>query len=178
MEAQVERKRGRPRKEIYEASEDTTHESQNYAVENSNESGLSLVTESRSDPNDISLNKSDFPESEPSAAEPVQDAPSIVDVPMDIISLAGDMLPSPSPKASIPEIPHGWQDISSAPRNGVPVEVMDEFHTNIANVFWKKTRAFANPTHRWVETGFWCGELSGQKLNFIPVYWKYRERRR
>lgn len=75
-------------------------------------------------------------------------------------------------------IPEGYSDIGSAPRNGLPIVVSDETGANVVAVYWKKTRAFANTKHKWIDTGFWAGELSGQKINFIPSYWKMRDRRR
>jgi hypothetical protein len=74
------------------------------------------------------------------------------------------------------KIPDGYSSIESAPHNGIPITVSDG--KNTANVTWRKTRAFANATHRWEETGLWSDELSGQKITFVPLFWKHRERRR
>jgi hypothetical protein len=76
-----------------------------------------------------------------------------------------------------PVVPEGWFDIFTAPRSGIPIEMMDS-KMNKATVHWKRTRAFANPTHRWEETGFWANEISGQKIDFVPEFWKYPDRRR
>lgn len=171
MEAQqVERKRGRPRKEDYEAFKEKVSESPDDSSQEDNRAGLSVVAESGTD--EVEVLKDDILMEGATVISPGDGY--ISEPPVQPLANKAEFVREVADKSP----PYGWQDITSAPRNGTPIEVMDELNTNIANVYWKKTRAFANPTHKWQETGFWCGELSGQKINFSPVYWRQRSWRR
>ena len=60
------------------------------------------------------------------------------------------------------------------PRNGTPVLITDNPQKPGVTAFWKKTRAFANPTKKWQTTGIWCDYLTGVKVPFEPKYWRAR----
>lgn len=74
----------------------------------------------------------------------------------------------------------GWKPIDSnlvsdlPPRNGMPIRISEEPKGDGVLAQWKKTRAFANPTKRWIETGIWIDFMSGLKVNFEPKYWRER----
>lgn len=63
---------------------------------------------------------------------------------------------------------------SLPPRNGMPIRVSDSVNDSGVVVFWKKTRAFANPTKKWEITGKWCNFLTGVPISFEPRYWRER----
>lgn len=69
---------------------------------------------------------------------------------------------------------HNWEPISSVPRNGFPVKLTDDVSLSGVVAFWRKSRAFANATHRWEETGFWTNSETGKNINFTPLWWKDR----
>lgn len=75
---------------------------------------------------------------------------------------------NPLPKC---DAPHA---ILLPPRNGTPVRVSESTQGSGVTAFWKKTRAFANPTKKWETTGIWCDYLTGVKVPFTPKYWKDR----
>lgn len=60
------------------------------------------------------------------------------------------------------------------PRNGMPVRL--SFTPNGEGIlgFWKRTRAFSNPTKKWVDHGKWCDFLTGYDMAFTPRYWRER----
>lgn len=72
------------------------------------------------------------------------------------------------------EISHSWQPISTVLHNGLPVKLTDDPNKTGTIAFWRKTRAFANATHRWEETGFWTDGITGKTISFIPLWWKDR----
>lgn len=69
---------------------------------------------------------------------------------------------------------YGWEDIGKAPRNGVGCFVSEKPTGEGVLVFWKKTRAFANATHRWEDYGKFVDFLTGVDLNFKPLFYKPR----
>lgn len=69
---------------------------------------------------------------------------------------------------------YDYNDISTAPRNGTLIIVSETGEDKGDIVFWKKTRAFANATHRWEETGFFAGNISNLPISFVPKYWRTR----
>ena len=80
----------------------------------------------------------------------------------------------------VPDI-NGWHAIELGghsaglpPLNGMPVKVTTDPQTTGITAFWKKTRAFANPTKKWELTGKWCDYLTGVPINFEPKYWRER----
>lgn len=68
----------------------------------------------------------------------------------------------------------GWLPIASVPRNGLPVKLTDDPEKEGVVAFWRKSRAFANATHRWEETGFWTDSVTSQIIDFKPLWWKDR----
>lgn len=74
---------------------------------------------------------------------------------------------------------NGWRTMDSdivinlPPRNGLPVKVSENTGDGVV-AFWKRIRAFANPTKRWKESGAWYDFHTGQKIPFEPKYWKER----
>lgn len=71
-------------------------------------------------------------------------------------------------------ITNGWQPISTVSRNGFPVKITDDPSKEGVIAFWRKTRAFANATHRWEETGYWTDSTKGTNINFEARWWKDR----
>lgn len=69
---------------------------------------------------------------------------------------------------------NGWHPIHTAPRNGMPVKLVEKPEGDSVLCVWKKTRAFANPTKRWEITGKWVNFISGLDISFIPKYWQER----
>lgn len=69
--------------------------------------------------------------------------------------------------------PEGWFPIESALHNGLPIYVSDDGVRQVL-VFWKRTRAFANATHKWEERGKWCESVTGFDLPFEPKFWRPR----
>lgn len=69
---------------------------------------------------------------------------------------------------------YDYQDIGGAPRNGSLIIVSETGKDLGEAVLWRRTRAFANATSRWEETGFFVSNRSGQKLSFTPKYWRVR----
>lgn len=76
----------------------------------------------------------------------------------------------------IPEGPtaHNWQPINTAQHNGLPVKLTNDPGKEGVIAFWRKSRAFANATHRWEETGFWTDSITGKNIDFVPLWWKDR----
>lgn len=74
----------------------------------------------------------------------------------------------------------GWKHIHTEivlqmpPRNGIPVRLSTTPEGDGVLAIWKKTRKFANPTHRWEESGKWVDFQSGMDISFKPNYWKER----
>jgi hypothetical protein len=69
---------------------------------------------------------------------------------------------------------NGWEPIETVPHNGFPVRITDSPEKEGVIAFWRKSRAFANATHRWQETGFWTDSIAGTNINFVPKFWKDR----
>lgn len=70
-------------------------------------------------------------------------------------------------------IDYKWQPIGTVPRNGIPLQLSETDDQEKGVIaYWRKTRAFANATHRWEETGFWTNTITGQNITFIPLFWK------
>lgn len=76
---------------------------------------------------------------------------------------------------------NGWSRIDSEdhilvqpPRNGTSVRVSYTPNGIGIIAYWKKTRAFANPTRKWETTGVWCNFMTGTPLSSPPNYWKSR----
>lgn len=75
---------------------------------------------------------------------------------------------------------NGWHPIDTKivlempPRNGMGVKLAENSNDKGILALWKKTRKFANATHRWQESGKWIDFHSGMDINFIPKYWKER----
>lgn len=70
------------------------------------------------------------------------------------------------------ELKNGWKSMDSAPHNGLPA-IVSEFGDDEGIVaFWKRSRAFL--AKRWQESGYWCDNGTGLKVNFTPQYWKER----
>lgn len=69
---------------------------------------------------------------------------------------------------------NGWHPIETVIHNGFPVKLTDDQNKEGVIAFWRKTRAFANATHRWQETGKWTDSTTGQNINFSPKFWKDR----
>ena len=65
-----------------------------------------------------------------------------------------------------------WQPIATAPRNGKQILVSDGTKDNELLAYWRRTRAFANATHRWEETGFFHNPITNAKVAFDSLYWK------
>lgn len=75
---------------------------------------------------------------------------------------------------------NGWESIDTKivikmpPRNGMPIRLSENPDEHGVLAMWKKTRKFANTTHRWMESGKWVDFQSGMDISFIPKYWKER----
>lgn len=75
---------------------------------------------------------------------------------------------------------NGWHSIDTKivlqmpPRNGMGVKLSETPEGDGVLALWKKTRKFANPTHRWEESGKWVDFHSGMDISFQPKYWKER----
>lgn len=69
---------------------------------------------------------------------------------------------------------YDYQDIKSAPRNGALIIISETGGDKGEIAFWKKTRAFANATHRWEETGFFVSNITNMRVSFTPNYWRSR----
>ena len=69
---------------------------------------------------------------------------------------------------------YGYQSINSAPRNGTLIFVSETGADRGEIVFWKRTRAFANATHKWEETGFFVNSLTNLPLAYRPQFWRTR----
>lgn len=75
---------------------------------------------------------------------------------------------------------NGWHPIDTKivlqmpPRNGMPVKLSENPDDEGVLAVWKKTRKFANATHRWSESGKWIDFYSGMDIPFQPKYWKER----
>lgn len=69
---------------------------------------------------------------------------------------------------------YDYHDIHSAPRNGALIAVSATGADEGVDVFWKRTRAFANATHRWEETGFFVNIITNLRVDFEPRYWRTR----
>ncbi len=67
---------------------------------------------------------------------------------------------------------YDYYDIQSAPRNGLQMFVSATGADIGERVFWKRTRAFANATHRWEETGFFVDVITNMRVAFEPRYWR------
>ena len=65
-----------------------------------------------------------------------------------------------------------WQPINTAPRNGKQIVVSDGTKDNESLAYWRRTRAFANATHRWEETGFFHNPITNSKIDFDVLYWR------
>lgn len=79
-----------------------------------------------------------------------------------------------------PENLNGWHPIDTEivmempPRNGMPVRLSINNDSEGVLAVWKKTRKFANATHRWQESGKWIDFNTGLDISFAPKYWKER----
>ncbi len=159
------KRRGRPRRE----------DDAQYAVGNAVQEPHIDTVETYPEPEPVPFTETDGKRGE---AEEREDTRELLKPSFAEMEKAGDegivLVADPAYK---PVVPEGWFDIFTAPRSGIPIEMMDS-KMNKATVHWKRTRAFANPTHRWEETGFWANEISGQKIDFVPEFWKYPDRRR
>lgn len=71
-------------------------------------------------------------------------------------------------------IPNGFHSIDTASRNGTPIRLFDRPEGEGTIAHWKKTRAFANATKRWEETGKWIDFMTGATVDFVPKFWKER----
>lgn len=73
-------------------------------------------------------------------------------------------------EAAIPaiDIPKGYHGMSLAPKEGIRVYLSNS--TREILCFWKKTRALEN--NKWLMSGKWCEAVSGQTIDFIPLYWR------
>ncbi len=69
---------------------------------------------------------------------------------------------------------NGWNPISTAPFNGIPVKLSASPDGDGILGFWKRTRAFSNVSKRYESIGKWVDSISGADLNFHPKYWKER----
>lgn len=68
----------------------------------------------------------------------------------------------------------GFLPINTALRNGLPLYVFENATSEGKLAFWKRTRAYANATHRWEETGKWIDFVTGGDISFVPRLWKPR----
>jgi hypothetical protein len=69
---------------------------------------------------------------------------------------------------------YDYHEINSAPRNGTLIIVSENGTDKGEIAFWKKTRAFANATHRWEETGFFVSNITNLPLSFKPKFWRIK----
>lgn len=69
---------------------------------------------------------------------------------------------------------YDYHDINSAPRNGTLIVVSENENDKGTIVFWKRTRAFANATHKWEETGFFANNITNLRISFTPKYWRMK----
>lgn len=74
----------------------------------------------------------------------------------------------------LPEDDFNYEPISSAPRNGTIIFISETGKDKGEAAFWKKTRAFANATHRWEETGFFVHNITNLPVSFKPAFWRMR----
>jgi len=75
---------------------------------------------------------------------------------------------------------NGWHIVDTEiviqipPRNGTPIRVSETVTGEGILAFWRRTRAFANATRRWSDSGKWVDFSTGLDLKFVPKYWKPR----
>lgn len=93
------------------------------------------------------------------------------------IEALGEMVPDqeePDVEEEPADTAHTWEPIQTVLRNGFPVRITGDVRTSGVIAFWRKSRAFANATHRWEETGFWTDTNTGRNVDFKPLWWKDR----
>lgn len=98
---------------------------------------------------------------------------------LDPIIAVDDLLEKVEEKFSVKEEPsllnhYGYRSITSAPRNGTLIFVSSTGEDKGEMVFWKKTRAFANATHRWEDTGFFVNVVTNLRVVGDPKFWRMR----
>ena len=69
---------------------------------------------------------------------------------------------------------YNYQDIDTVPRSGAMVILSETGEDAGEAAFWKKTRAFANATHKWEETGFFVSNITSLPIVFKPKFWRMR----
>lgn len=79
---------------------------------------------------------------------------------------------NPAEELSVSDPKSGWKSIETAPHNGLPTVVSENGYNDGVVAFWKRSRAFV--AKRWKESGYWCDNGTGLKVDFIPQYWKER----
>lgn len=80
----------------------------------------------------------------------------------------------PEPAEETAPAENGWYPIEGALRSGLPIRISETPNGEGTLARWKRTRAFANATHRWEATGKWEDFITGQEVSFTPKYWKTR----
>lgn len=78
---------------------------------------------------------------------------------------------------NIHEEQYVYESIATAPRNGSLIVVSETGDSKDKGsiVLWRKTRAFANATHRWENTGFFVNNITNLAISFTPKYWRPRK---
>lgn len=72
------------------------------------------------------------------------------------------------------ELSFEWNPMDTAKRSGLPVFLSKDGKDFGTLAFWKRTRAFANPTKKWEITGKWMNFMTAQEIDFSPKYWRER----
>lgn len=103
-----------------------------------------------------------------------ESSPLVVDEISDNSELTESLAPNFYNVSESPKAAHTWEPISSVPRNGTLVKLTRDPSEPGVLCYWRKSRAFANATHRWEETGFWTEVQTGKNIAFTPLWWKHR----
>lgn len=118
----------------------------------------------------------------PSVKEPLADVDFFSEQPVESLTdmldreqiEAAERARAESQEGSLKLSRYDYHDIHSAPRNGTLIIVSGTGADEGVGVFWKRTRAFANATHRWEETGFFVNIITNMRVDFEPRYWRNR----
>lgn len=95
-------------------------------------------------------------------------------IPEPILEIEQEEISLPIEEVEIVTPKYEYSPIGTAPRNGTLIIVSGTQEDKGEIAFWKKTRAFANATHRWEETGFFVSNITNLRLSFTPKFWRIK----